>query len=233
MEEWIRQVASSDVTSFSVLPATLLLGFLASFTSCCTVPVIGAIAGYSGMLGGEGRKKTILISTLAFFVGTVVSLSIVGALTGLVSKAVIAGIGNYWKIAAGILTIFFGLSTLNWLPFRMPSVKFSTKGTGDGVLSALLFGLAIGGLSTACNACCNPLFPIVIGASFLKGGVLWGALILAVFALGYSFPLAVAMLGIGLGMDKLSSVAKTVSLVLKYIAGFLLLGTGFYLLITL
>ncbi len=233
MEEWIKQVASSDATSLSVLPATLLLGFLASFTSCCTVPVIGAIAGYSGSLGGDGRKKAIWISALAFFIGTVVSLSLVGALTGLVSKAVIAGIGNYWKIAAGILTIFFGLSTLNWLPFKMPSVKFTTKEFGTGIFSALLFGLAIGGLSTACNACCNPLFPIVIGASFLKGGILWGALILAVFALGYSLPLAVAMVGIGLGMDKLSSVAKTLSVIMKYVAGFLLLGIGFYLLITI
>ena len=105
----------------------------ASFTSCCTVPVIGAIAGYSGSLGGDGRKKAIWISALAFFIGTVVSLSLVGALTGLVSKAVIAGIGNYWKIAAGILTIFFGLSTLNWLPFKMPSVKFTTKEFGTGI----------------------------------------------------------------------------------------------------
>ena len=53
------------------------------------------------------------------------------------------------------------------------------------------------------------------------------------FCPGYSLPLAVAMVGIGLGMDKLSSVAKTLSVIMKYVAGFLLLGIGFYLLITI
>ena len=233
MEEWIKQVLNSDTTSASLLPAVFLLGFLGAFTSCCNFAVIGAVAGYSGTLSGENRKKTLFVSSLSFFIGTVVSLCIIGALTGFISNVIMASFGKYWKVIAGILAIFFGLTTLNWLPFRLPSISLGKKQNGNGFLSALIFGLVIGGLSTACNACCNPLFPVVLGASFLKGGIIWGIIILLFFAIGYSLPLAVTMLGIGFGVDKLSSVAEKISLVVKYFAGLLLITIGFYLILSL
>jgi cytochrome c biogenesis protein CcdA len=233
MEEWINQVLNSDITSASILPAVFILGFLGAFTSCCNFAVIGAIAGYSGTLSGENRKKTLFISSLSFFIGTVISLCIIGALTGLISNVIMASFGKYWKMIAGMLAIFFGLATLNWLPFKLPSISVSKKQKGSGFVSALVFGLVIGGLSTACNACCNPLFPVVLSASFLKGGTLWGILILLFFAIGYSLPLAVTMLGIGFGVEKLSAAAEKISLVIKYIAGFILIAIGFYLILTL
>lgn len=233
MEEWIKQIGSSDITSITVLPAAFVLGILGAFASCCSFAVIGAVVSYSGTLAGENKRKTLIVSCISFFIGTILSLGIIGGLTGLVSNVIIASIGNYWKIAAGIVLIFLGVGTLNWLPFKLPSVSISNKSTNKGVFAALLFGLAIGGISTACNACCNPLFPLIISASFLKGGFLWGSVILLTFAIGYSLPLATAMMGLGLGIGKLTATASKISSIITYIAGFVLLIIGFYFLLTI
>ncbi|MBI5021775.1 MAG: sulfite exporter TauE/SafE family protein [Ignavibacteriales bacterium] len=233
MEEWIRNIANADITSASMLPAAFLLGMLGAFSSCCNFAVIGAIAGYSGKLGNEQKKKTIMFSSISFLIGTVISLGLIGALSGYISHYLIQSIGNYWKIAAGILSILFGLATLNWFQFKLPSVKTETTQIREGILPALIFGLAIGGLSTACNTGCNPLFPIVIGASFLKGGAFWGALMLVLFALGYGLPLTAAMIGIGWGSGKISLFIDKFNIVLQYASGFLLITIGFYLIVTL
>ena len=73
----------------------------------------------------------------------IVSLSIVGAITGLASNIIGNAMGSYWKIAAGLLLLFFGLLTLNILPFKIPSFNAGKIKTGSGLLGAFIFGLAI------------------------------------------------------------------------------------------
>lgn len=232
MQEWINQVINSESISFSVLIAGFLLGALAAITSCCNFAVIGAVVGYSGSISISQKKKSVITSGLAFLIGTVVSLGIIGGLTGYISNFIGESMGNYWKIFAGVLSIFFGLATMNALPFNLPSVTFS-KAKGSGFFSAFLFGLMIGGLSTVCNSACNPIFPIILGATFIKASFIWGMLILFSFALGYGLPLAAGMIGIGLGLGKLSKTFNTFSMAIKYIAGIILIAIGFYFLITL
>lgn len=232
MQEWIDQVINSDNISFSVLIAGFLLGALAAITSCCNFAVIGAVVGYSGSISVSQKKKSIVTSGLAFLLGTVISLAIIGGLTGYISNFIGESMGNYWKIFAGVISIFFGLATMNALPFKLPSVTFS-KSKGSGFFSSLIFGLMIGGLSTACNAACNPIFPIVLGAAFIKANFIWGMAILLSFALGYGLPLAAGMIGIGLGLGKLSKTFNTFNIAIKYIAGIILIVIGFYFLITL
>jgi cytochrome c biogenesis protein CcdA len=232
MQEWIYQVINSETISFSVLIAGFLLGALAAVTSCCNFAVIGAVVGYSGSISVSQKKKSVITSGLAFLLGTVISLGIIGGLTGYISNFIGESMGNYWKIFAGVLSIFFGLATMNALPFNLPSVTFS-KAKGSGFFSALLFGLMIGGLSTACNTACNPIFPVVLGVAFLKANFVWGMSILFSFALGYGLPLAAGMIGIGLGLGKLTKSFSAFNTAIKYIAGIILIFIGFYFLITL
>ncbi len=66
----------------------------------------------------------------------------------------------------------------------------------------------------------------------LQGQTLWGAAILGVFSIGYSFPMAGALLGLGLGFEGLTSVLQKSGPVIKNAAGILLIVIGFYLLAT-
>ena len=232
MQEWINQMLNSDHLSFSVVVASFLLGIFGSVTSCCNFAIVGAVAGYSTSLGVEKKTRLVWISGIAFLFGTALSMAVLGALMGYLSDLISDSMGSWWKIAAGLLAIFFGLVTLNLLPFKIPSVSFSGK-PGGGLFSALIFGLVVGGISVASNTCCNPVFPIILGASFLKGSMIWGLLFLVSFGIGYGLPMAAAMIGLGIGVGKLSKSFNRISKGITYFAGALLIIVGFYFLLTL
>jgi cytochrome c biogenesis protein CcdA len=160
-------------------------------------------------------------------------MATIGALFGYASQLISNSFGNYWKIAAGLIAIFFGLYSMNLMPFTLPGLSIKTNQTQKGVFSAILFGLAIGGLSTALNSCCNPIFSVILAASFVKGSAIWGLVMLSVFACGYGLPLAAAIVGFGLGLGKISKTLSIVSTVITYIGGITLLILGFYFLLTI
>jgi cytochrome c biogenesis protein CcdA len=65
----------------------------------------------------------------------------------------------------------------------------------------------------------------------LKGQPGWGALILAVFAIGYSLPMVAVILGVGIG--KLSVISNKIAGPIRIASGILMIGAGFWLLFTL
>jgi len=72
-----------------------------------------------------------------------------------------------------------------------------------------------------------------MGASFLKGSTFWGFSMLFFYALGYGVTLAAAMLGVGLGLGKISKLLSKFAVIIKYIGGITLIILGFYFLITI
>ena len=60
MQEWINHTLETPTFSLAVLLAAFLLGLVSSIASaCCSLPVFGAIVGYSGR-----RKETSSRATL-------------------------------------------------------------------------------------------------------------------------------------------------------------------------
>jgi cytochrome c biogenesis protein CcdA len=184
------------------MPAALLLGVIASVTSCCNLPVIGAIAGYSGSLAQERKRRDLLISGVFFMIGTILALAALGAVSGFIGSAAGSTLGTWWQLIAGLILVFFGLTSLDFLPFKLSLPKLVGQTANRGRLSAMVYGLALGGGATACTVSCSPVLPVVLAYSALQGGTFWGALVLAVFAVGYSVPLAVGLIGLGLGMSQ-------------------------------
>ena len=233
MQEWINSVLSTDHAGITVLIAVFLLGVISVFTCACNFAAIGAVAGYTGTLGATGKTKTVVISSLFFLLGTVVALSAIGCLIGYASEFINASLGNYWKIAAGIISILFGVYILDILPYKLPGISVNFQNKKGGIAGAVLFGFIIGGVTSFGSLCCNPIFPIVMAASFVKGSTLWGFSMLFSYALGYGIILAAAMLGVGLGLGKISKLLSKFAVVLKYVGGITLIILGFYFLITI
>ncbi len=233
MNEWINQALSNDHASIFVLAAVLLLGMLSVFTCACNFAIIGVVAGYSGASQESSKTKLVIWKGLSFLLGTILAMSLVGALFGFAGKWISVSLGNYWKIAAGLISIVFGLYSMDLVPFKLPGVKFSNSNSNQNIFTAIFFGIAVGGLSAACNTCCNPFFPVILAASFVKGSALWGFMMLLFFALGFGIPLAAMILGIGMGLGKLSGIMTSTVRIFKYIGGIALVLLGFYLILTI
>lgn len=233
MQEWINQIFSAPEFGLMVLPAGFLLGLITA-TGClgCCAPVVAAVIGYAGSREGEQRRDVFVIAGF-FMVGTVLALSAAGWLVGAVSQSFGSTFGLYGKILIAVITVFFGFAALNLLPFKLPTINPTKAHLPPGLLGASIFGLAVGGASTAYTmGCCGPmLLPVVLGLSLLKGQAGWGALILATFAIGYSLPMVAVILGIGLG--KLSGIANRIATPVRIVSGIMLIGAGIWLLFTL
>lgn len=233
METWIHQVLSSRQAGFTVLLAVFILGILSVLTCGCNYAIFAVIAGYSGTLTTTGKTKNAVWSGIAFLAGAILSMALIGGILGYAGGVFSSSFGNYWKIAAGLICIFFGLYSMDLLPFKIPSISVNTEKRKTGIISAIIFGLTIGGLSSAFNTCCNPLFPIILAASFVKASFIWGMLILSIFALGYAAPLSLAIVGVRIGLGKLSNKVSMLVNGIKYAGGVLLILMGFYFLITI
>ncbi|MFC1453084.1 cytochrome c biogenesis CcdA family protein [Verrucomicrobiota bacterium] len=214
------------------LPLAFALGLVSAIASaCCTLPAMGMLVAYSGTRQDVNRRSA-LMSAVWFLVGTTLALMVLGVVAGLIGQTAQAFLGRYWKLFAGIVAVLFGLATLRLLPFKLPSrtPKDGASSVSGGKMGAALGGLFLGGGVAACSLPCNPGIFIVIGASVLMGRMLWGMVLMAAFAVGFSLPLAAILLGVSFG--KASLKVQKADAAIRIGAGVLLVGAGLYLLAT-
>jgi cytochrome c biogenesis protein CcdA len=165
---------------------------------------MGILVGYSGSREEQNRHAAVR-SVIFFTVGTVISLIIIGGIAGFVGQAAQTSLGSYWKIFVGIVAIFFGLATLKRLPFKLTTSSSTPFTNRFGKLAPAAAGLLMGGGVASSSLPCNPGIFIVLGASVLQRQVIWAALLLAFFAVGFSLPLGAVLLGVSLGKTALMS----------------------------
>ena len=232
MNTWINQVLSNDHATIMVLVAVFLMGIISVVTCGCNFAVIGVVAGYTGASSSRENSRDVFLKGFSFLIGAIISMAVIGSLFGYAGKVISDSLGNYWKIVAGLIAIIFGLYSMDLTPFKIPGLSIKPSQSKQTVFSAILFGLAIGGLSTALNSCCNPIFPVILAASFVKGSAIWGLMMLTAFALGYGIPLAAMIVGLSLGLGKISKTMSVISIIAKYAGGIALVALGFYFLLT-
>ncbi len=214
----------------AALPLAFLLGLVSAVASaCCTLPAMGMLVAYSGTRQDLSRR-TALASSIWFLVGTTLALIVLGLVAGLIGQTAQAFLGRYWKIFAGVIAVLVGLATLKLLPIRLPQIaaKDGAASGSRGKMGAALGGLFLGGAVAACSLPCNPGIFIVLGASILLGRMVWGMVLMAAFAVGFSLPLSAILFGVSFG--KASLKMQKVDAAIRAVAGVLLAGAGLYLL---
>lgn len=214
----------------AALPLAFLLGLVSAVASaCCTLPAMGMLVAYSGTREDINRR-TAFTSAIWFLIGTTLALIVLGLVAGLVGQTAQAFLGRYWKVFAGAVAVLLGLATLKLLPIRLPkrAGKDGSPYASNAKMGAALGGLFLGGGVAACSLPCNPGIFVVLGASVLLGQVLWGMVLMAAFAVGFSLPLAAILFGVSFG--KASLKMQKVDTAIRAVAGALLTGAGLYLL---
>ena len=229
--EWAKTVLEQTGFGPAALPLAFVLGLASAVGSaCCTLPLIGAIAGYSGTRTDKDRR-TKLLAALSFMLGTILALVILGSVAGMVGQVAQKAMGKYWEIFAGLIAIFVGLWALKLLPFRLPTKTVTEKSRPQGLLGAAVFGLIMGGGVCVASLACNPGIVIILGVAVLQGHTLWGMFIMVAYAVGFSLPLTAIVLGVSFG--KTAIKAQKTEKVIRTVCGVSLLIAGFYFLATL
>ena len=228
--DWAKTVLEQVGFRPVALPLAFVLGLASAVASaCCTLPLLGAIVGYSGTRENSDRKASYL-SALFFMLGTTAALVILGAVAGFIGQVAQNALGKYWKVFAGLIAIFVGLAALKLLPFKLPTRTSRDKSRPKGFIGAAIFGLVMGGGVSVASLACNPGIFIVLGVAVLQGYTVWGMAIMAAYAVGFSLPLAVIMLGVSFGKSAIK--AKRAETAMRVAGGVLLLVAGFYFLTT-
>lgn len=231
IQQWTNGMIEGQLNSPLFFIAIFVLGLIAAIGSACNVGVIAAITSYAGSEASAKGKTSHLKTGLSFLLGNIISLSLVGALTGLISASIGQLVGEYWTIIAGVIIIYLGLVSLDMLPFSLKLGTNLSAKVSKLANKSFLFGLLLGGFATACSIGCSPIFPIILGTSYLQGSLFLSWFTLFVFAIGYSIPLGALLVGFGFGFNKFSDKLLKNKQLLSQISGVALVIVGFGLLL--
>ncbi len=207
--------------TFLTYPITMLLGFLSGMAAItCLLPLVPAIAGFIG-IQDLSRKR---LFTVPFFImlGSIVILVILGVLVSFAGLTIQKSLGKYWSYFIGIICLIVGLFVLGVI--KIPSNITLPKIKQKGFIGPFLFGLCAGGVIGFGSSCCFPALPVVLTYAAVQGRPIHGGLIMASFAIGQSIPL----FAIGLFSNALGKVSGRWSVLVRRVAGALLLCSGIY-----
>ena len=207
--------------SFLTYPIAMFLGFLSGIAAItCLLPLVPAIAGFIGVQD-LSRKR---LFTVPFFImlGSIVILVVLGLVASFAGLTIQKSLGKYWSYFIGVICILVGVFVLGLI--RVPtSIKIPTI-KQKGFIGPFLFGLCAGGVMGFGSSCCFPALPVVLTYAAVQGRPMHGGLILASFAIGQSIPL----FAIGLFSNVLGKFSGKWSVLVRRIAGILLLCSGIY-----
>jgi cytochrome c-type biogenesis protein len=203
----------------------LLLGIISALASaCCTLPLIGAIAGYSIAQKSEQADK--LRTGIFFMAGVIITILAIGCLFIFAGQTVQKISGDHWKIIVGSASILFGIGALELFPFKVPSLAIFSKNAIADSIAPWVAGLILGGAVTISSLPCNPGIYIILGAAVIQEHVVWAFLSLTGYAIGFSIPLSLIVFGLSAGKNLVR--IKSAEKIVRITGGILLIAVGIY-----
>ena len=171
------------------LGAALVTGFLFSFNpaSFATVPVVLAYVTKARAL-----KEAVLLGG-GFIAGMITTHVVLGVGAAIGGDWISSFLDRRWNVLLGVVLIVLGLVWAGWLKVPMP--WFSVKGQRV----ATVWGAFLLGIPFTVGICpvCSPWLWIALSASAAVSSVLYGALLLLVFAVGRTVPVLIGAVSVG------------------------------------
>ena len=164
----------------ALIPAAFLSGML-SFLSPCSLPILPAYFAYSF----QTNKHNIVLMTTAFFLGLATTMTVLGASASAVGALLVRNISLLTFIGGGII-IFFGV--LSFLGKGFTGMQFEEKPAGT-IAGSFIYGVTF---AIGWTACIGPILGAILTLLVTQGsGILQGALLSFVYALGLGLPLII------------------------------------------
>ena len=217
-------------STFLALTASFLWGILSILLSPCHLTSIPLIVGFIDEQGRISTKRAFFISLL-FSVGILITIGIIGVITGLMGR-MLGDIGNIGNYIIAVIFFVIGLHLLELIP--LPFVgnahqpKFKKKGPFAAFVIGLLFGIALGPCTFAYMA---PMLGVVFSVS--STNIIYGASLILAYALGHCIIIVMAGTFAGIVQKYLHWNERTRgAVIVKKVCGVLVILGGIYLLIT-
>lgn len=202
----------------------IFVGGLVSAASPCVLAAVPLIIGYVGGYSEGDRKRAALYSA-TFVLGLSITFTLLGvaasAMGGFLSFA-----GRWLYLLFSLVSVLMGLQLMGIVSIPLPFQKTRTV-KSKGLPGALLLGLLTG---TVSSPCATPVLAVILAYVSTRGSLLYGGMLLFVYALGHCVLIFLAGLSVGLAEGLINSKGlRSLSLATRKISGLLLFVAGLYL----
>lgn len=137
LEEFLRRFGSVLTSHpFWGLGIVLAAGIVASAVCPCTLPVGLGIAGMAGASESKSRRTGFMIA-IAFFLGIVVNLVIVGVLAGRLGAFLTETFGRYWSVAMAVMSLGAAAVAFRGARLKIDQLESLRR---PGLVGAFLYG---------------------------------------------------------------------------------------------
>jgi len=190
----------------------------------CVLAMVPLMMGMvAGSTESTGIKKTLFFSVF-FVLGLSVTFTALGLVSALLGR-LFGDVGGFWKYLVAAVCLIMGLQLLGVFKFgvNLPPAFNVRK---EGWFGAFLLGLLFGVVSSPCAV---PILAVLLAFVAQKGNVLYGGLLLFVYALGHSALVLVAGTSMGAAKRLIESQGlRKTNLILQRMAGALIIFVGIY-----
>jgi len=168
----------ANAPAYQQLGLVFLGGILTSANPCVLVAA-PLVVGFTGGTE-EGRHHPMVLSGV-FVIGLAAAFTILGLIAA-VTGSLMGDIGWGWKALLGLILLAVGLHLLGFYALPTPSHEHMQRFHGAGLLGAFALGALTGTLSAPCA---TPALAAVLTIVALQKKILWGGVLLFVYALGH------------------------------------------------
>ena len=203
------------------IPLVLAAGLVAGFNPCCVAMYPAATAACcANNITSECERK--LSFSLLFVLGAALSTALLGMAAALLGRA-IGQIGAPVLYVIAFIPMLMGFQLLGWIkiPFSQYLAVRVAANSGAAFLSGMVLGMVI-------SPCGTPILASVLSYVAYKGSLVFGAILLFLYGVGSSAPVALVGSAAGTALRRWGS--PRFAAVANSITGAVLVATSFYLL---
>lgn len=204
----------------------VFLGGIVTSIGPCNMAMIPLVVGYVGSSAELSRGRSLALS-FTFATGLAITFMVLGVVATLVG-GLIGGTSRVWYYVVAGVCLLVGLQMLGalTLPPLGSLARWRARITLKGVPGALALGLVSG---LVASQCATPVLAAILTYVMShQGALLYGALLLFVYALGRGVPIVLAGTFAG-AVKGLQAVSRWSSLI-ERASGVVIIGVGLYFL---
>jgi len=222
----LTQLTSGQTHGFSLwIIGLIFVGGIISSLSPCTLGILPVIMGYIGGYSENTTKKTV-VQVLCFVFGLCIVLTTLGMIAAFTGQALGFHSNPILALLLASLILVMGLSLLEIIEIPIPAIiKQMPKNKNNNLI---LYPIVLGGtFALASTPCSTPILAGIMAYASLKANLIFGGILLFVYALGQSVILIFA--GLFTSVFKKVSAIKTFSAYFNKFSGAVLILAAVFL----